>query len=45
MTLNENLYENLECQGRNNVYCKGILAERFIGSEYSIVQNKPNDIK
>ena len=49
MTLNENWYETLECQGRNNEYCKSILTERFIGNhhifEYSIVQNKTNDIR
>ena len=49
MTLNENLYEILECQGRNNLYCKSIITEQFIGHhhtcEYSIVQNKTNDIQ
>ena len=49
MTLNENWYKTLECQGRNNVYCKAIITERFIEKhhtcEYSIVQNKTNDIK
>ena len=32
VTLNENWYENLECQGRNNVYCKSILTEHLIGN-------------
>ena len=49
MTLNENWYETLECQGKNNVYCKAIITEHFIGNhhtcEYSIVQNKTNNIK
>ena len=49
MTLNENWYETLECQGRNNVHCKAIITEHFIKNhhtcEYSIVQNKTNDIK
>ena len=49
MTLNENWYETLKCQRRNNVYCKAIIAEHFIGNhhtcEYLIVQNKTNDIK
>ena len=49
MTLKEIWYETLECQGRNNVYCKAIITEHFIGNhhtcEYSIVQNKTNDIK
>ena len=49
MTLNENWYDTLECQGRNNVYCKAIITEHFIENhhtcEYSIVQNKTNDIK
>ena len=39
----------MECQGRNDVYCKAILTEHFIGihhtCEYSIVQNKTNDIE
>ena len=39
----------MECQGRNNVYCKAIITEHFIGNnhtcEYSIVQNKTNVIK
>ena len=49
MTLHENWYETLECQGRNNVYCKEIITEHCIENhhtcEYSIVQNKTNDIK
>ena len=49
MTLNENWYDTLECQGRNNVYCKAIITEHFIENhhtcEYSIVQNETNDIK
>ena len=35
MTLNENWCETLECQGRNNVYCKAILTERFNGSHHT----------
>ena len=49
MTVNENWYETLECQGKNNVYCKAIITERFIENhhtcEYYIAQNKTNDIK
>ena len=49
MALNENWYETLECHERNNVYCKAIITEHFIGNPhtcgYSIVQNKTNDIK
>ena len=49
MTLNENWYKTLDCQGRNGVYCKTIITEHFIGNhhtcEYSIVENKTNDIK
>ena len=50
MTLNENWYETLECQGRKNVYFKAIITERFIVNHhtcdyYFIVQNKTNDIK
>ena len=49
MTLNENWYETLECQGRINVYCKAIITERVIENhhtcEYSSIQNKTQDIK
>ena len=49
MKLNENWYTTFECQGRNDVYCKTILTERFIENyhtcECSIVQNKTNYIK
>ena len=48
MILQENWHKALDCFGHHEVYCKGILTERFVAEgincEIAIMKNKTKDI-
>ena len=48
MILQENWHKTLDCFGHHEVYCKGILTERFVAEgincEIAIMENKTKDI-